>query len=461
MLHDPGDLILFPRLSGEALEYLAKQGTELQLNAGDLLFTEGDESYHFYVVLEGEVKITKQIDGQETVLAIHQPGEFTGEISMITGRRTMASARSVGTSRVLCIDADKFKTLVGYAPLAEVVIPAMAARAQEAEAQMRQMEKLAALGKLSAGLAHELNNPAAAALSATRLLCDQIQTMQSNSLAHDERFSSAQRETLMHLLGDINARVTVQPSADPLEQFDLEEQLATWLKQHGVSNVWRLAPLLTSAGLTQERLEMLDTDLNADILMPSLQFLEGILTTSGLVNEIEQSTRRISELVAAMKQYSYRDTTNRQEVDVHDGIESTLTILGHKLKKGVTVIREYDRSLPRICVYGSELNQVWSNIIDNAVDAMHGKGHLWIRTSREADYLIVEIADDGPGIPAVVLNRIWEPFFTTKGVGEGTGLGLDITRRIVTRQHGGQIRVTSSPGDTTRFQVRLPINQTL
>jgi signal transduction histidine kinase len=248
------------------------------------------------------------------------------------------------------------------------------------------------------------------------------------------------------------------PLLDPLTQSDREDELATWLEEHGIDEGWQVAPALVAAGLTADRLTPLVEQFPRDTFSNALGWIEAVLTLHTLADEVEESTRRISELVGAMKAYSYMDQAARQEVDLHQGIENTLTILGHKLKQGVRVTREFERSLPRICAYGSELNQVWTNLIDNAIDAMGGKGDLSIRTARDHDGVRVEIADNGPGIPRAIQDRIWEPFFTTKGVGEGTGLGLDIVRRIVTRRHGGDIRVHSQPGET-RFEVWLPINQ--
>ncbi len=333
----------------------------------------------------------------------------------------------------------------------------MAERVQNLQSMLQQREKLSALGTLAAGLAHELNNPAAAVGRSARNLEEIFQELPSLTLKlNQQQMTSAQLTTLADLQRDATKRAKIAPRLDPLTQSDQEDEVTDWLETHGVVDGWKLASTLVGAGLDTQWLDTVVVNVPADTIGKVLTWLTGTLTGVGLLSELEHGAARISHLVKAIKDYSYMDQAPLQEVDVHEGLESTLTILSHKLKGGVIVTREYDRNLPRISAYGSELNQVWTNLIDNAIDAMGGQGQIWVRTRCGHDQVVVEIADNGPGIASEIQHRIFEPFFTTKGVGEGTGLGLDITYRTVVGKHKGDISVFSNPGDTC-FQVRLPI----
>jgi signal transduction histidine kinase len=269
--------------------------------------------------------------------------------------------------------------------------------------------------------------------------------------------SETQREAILLLekKSAEKAASRVGSPEDPLEVSDREEQIATWLERHGVEEGWKIASVLAEAGGTTEKLDELKGLLGAELIVPAVKRVAAVITIFGLIQEIDNSTRRISDLVTAIKRYSYMDQSPIQEVNLQEDLENTLRIFGHRLKSGVTVVRDYDPELPRVCGYGSELNQVWTNLIDNSLDAMDGKGELRIRTARELENVIVEIGDNGPGVPAGIQSKIFDPFFTTKKVGEGTGLGLDTAMRIV-RKHHGAMELKSQPGNT-RFRVRLPI----
>jgi signal transduction histidine kinase len=454
------DDLLFPTLDAEQIECCRRFGEERRLDTGEFLFREGDPENDFYVIVEGDLKVTKRVAGEDALLVVHHAGQFTGALSMFTRAASIATGIALTPCRVIHIDIESFKLLLGDCPPVAVrILTAMAERRPEAISFTQQREKLAALGKLSAGLAHELNNPAAAARRAVDQLRYTFSALQPLTLALGELcLSRDQRD----LLGEFEKRLIEgmagRERLDPLAQSDQEDAMAEWLESHGFEKAWDVAPVLVDAGLDAPQLDQLNEHFTQASLPTVVGWLIKSLSAAGLLQEIEQSTSRIADLVKAVKSYSYMDQAPQQEIDVHEGLDSTLTILGHKLKQGVTVVREYDRTLPRIPAYGSELNQVWTNLIDNAIDAMGGRGRLTVRTAREDDCLLVEIGDDGPGISDETQCRLFEPFFTTKGVGQGTGLGLDTSRKIVVDRHHGDIRVVSEPGDT-RFQVYLPITK--
>ena len=340
--------------------------------------------------------------------------------------------------------------------LATRLVGLMSDRIRETTRFEQQRDRLASLGKLSAGLAHELNNPASAAKRATsqlRLILKKIKDA-SHELGKRE-LTSAQKSEIDKLEASFTQTDVVPP--DALTISDLEDQLDSLLRSHGQNDLWQLAAALARRNISPEVLESLFANLDGDTARAALVRIAASVEVASLLHEIESSTSRISDLVGAIKEYTYMDQMPEQEIDIHPGIESTLTMLKFRLKKGVNVTREFDKTLPRICAHGSELNQIWTNLIGNAIDAMNGKGELRIRTSRELDTLLVEITDNGPGIPENVKPHIFEPFFTTKGVGEGTGLGLDTVYRIV-RSHHGQITFDSRPGRTS-FYIRLPLQK--
>jgi signal transduction histidine kinase len=321
-----------------------------------------------------------------------------------------------------------------------------------------QREKLMALGKLSAGLAHELNNPAAAIGRSSTALRETLDALRFAGLrVSHHTLTDEQTQFIDQSEQELIERLEQNYVPDPVADSDREDSISNWLEQHGVKDAWELAPLLSEAHTELERLEKGFKILGPAAFPDVISRVVRRLTAYRLLGEIENGSKRISELVRSIKEYSFMDQAPEQEVDIHQGLESTLTMMNHVLKHGIEVVRDYDKSLPPICARGSELNQVWTNLIDNAASAMKGKGELRIRTARENDRVLVEIRDNGPGIPANIQTRIFEPFFTTKPMGEGTGLGLDMVRRIISTHHG-DIQVQSQPGDT-RFQIRLPISK--
>ncbi|HYW11089.1 MAG TPA: ATP-binding protein [Longimicrobium sp.] len=457
-MHDPADRVLFPTFAPEVVEDMKRWGTVEEVPAGGVLFAEGETDYDLFVVLEGRIRVTKRIGGDEQLLTVHEAGGIAGEIGILSGAPAIATGTAVEPARVLRIPVDAFRQMIAQStPFSRAALQALSGRTRDVDAQMRQQEKLTALGRMAAGLAHELNNPAAAARRAAAALRDEMAAAQRRSLDHDCRLDPAQRDAVRAVYARLASAPAPKP-ADALARSDAEDAVALWLDERGMEDAWECAPSLVDAGLDAAGLQALDATFAGDALEAAVEWLAGTLLMTTLAGELEGSAGKISTLVKAIKEYSYMDRGRLQRLDVHDGLESTLAMLGHKLRSGITVHREYDRTLPQICASGSELNQVWTNLVDNAAAAMNGRGNLWIRTMREGlDSVRIEIADDGPGIPPAVQPRIWEPFFTTKGVGEGTGLGLDIARRIVERGHGGVIRAVSHPGDT-RFIVTLRID---
>jgi signal transduction histidine kinase len=448
---------IFSDLREDQLQWFTSRAEELRLSPGDLLLHEGDPADALFVLLEGEIRGRRENGGADTAGFVGRAGQVTGMLPFSRMTHFPLTARATASTWLLRLHKDHFQEMLQCIPeLLPRLIGVLADRIREYSRAEQQRDKLSALGKLSAGLAHELNNPASAAGRAAEGLREYMRdlrrinkTLDHELLSREDRSLLASfEENLLDQLGSVAAR-------DALEQSDLEEELAAWMNRHNIANASRLASGLVEAGVDRSALEKLGAKFRGDVLSQILARVVSSMGAERLTREIEASTGRISELVRAIKEYTYMDQAPEQEVDVHRGIESTLTMLKFRLKHGVEVKREFDPNLPRVFAHGSELNQVWTNLIDNAIDAMAGKGELKIRTSRELDFALVEIIDNGPGIADSVKPHIFEPFFTTKGVGEGTGMGLDTVYRIV-RGHRGEISVDSRPG-RTRFQVRLPL----
>ncbi len=448
---------LFIDASDDELQWVIEQSTELQLSAGKRLIIEGEPADYWYILLEGAVRITKRLAAQEALVYTFESGIYFGEVPILSGAPHFVSVHAAVPSYLLRLGKDCFWEMVtGWPTVSQAILKMMAERMQIFQSVSQQQQKLVSLGTLAAGLAHELNNPAAAVRRGAKNLHEVLQGLPSLVLKL-QPLSTKQRRFLADLLSQVIERPLLR--LDPLEQSDREDILTNWLEAHGIRDSWKLTSALVGAGLDPDWLDTVLARIPANSLSDVLVWLEAMLTGTGLLSEIKHGSSRIAELVKAIKEYAYLDQATLELIDIHEGLESTLTILAYKLKEGVEVTREYDRSLPPICTYGNELNQVWTNLIDNAIDAMKGQGQIWLRTSQENDDVLVEIADNGPGIPSEIQPRIFEPFFTTKGVGEGTGLGLATSYRVVVGMHKGDIRVFSQPGDT-HFRVRLPVNLT-
>jgi signal transduction histidine kinase len=448
------DVPVFADLPDDQVAWFLSQSQELNLKAGDSYARQGDPADAMFVLVNGEFQGRGEIAGETLVLPL-QAGQVTGLLPFSRMKQFTLSGRATTEGTILRFPASLFPELVQRMPeLATRLVGLMSDRIRETTRREQQQDRLASLGKLSAGLAHELNNPASAAKRATTQLRDILRKIRDASLELGRRdLSAAQRSEIEKLEASLTQVDGPPPNA--LAASALEDKLDAVLRSHGENDLWQLTADLARRNVQPEALEELFVTFDAATARAALVRIAASVEIADLLNEIESSTSRISELVAAIKEYTYMDQARVQSVDIVKSLENTLTILHHKLKRGVDVQRDYQPVPLLVNSFGSELNQVWTNIIDNAIDAMSGQGRLRLRTYRDDNCVVVEIGDNGPGIPPEIKAHIFEPFFTTKGVGEGTGLGLDIVQRIV-KKHRGSIQVRSKPGDTC-FQVWLPL----
>jgi signal transduction histidine kinase len=444
----------FADLPEHQLDWFISRAEELNLKAGSTPFRQGDPADAMFVILEGQIQARGEIGG-ETVVFGAKAGDVTGVLPFSRMTQFTVDARAITDAKILRFPSSLFPELVQKMPeLTKRLVGVMSDRIRETTRLEQQRDRLASLGKLSAGLAHELNNPASAAKRAAAQLREILKKVRdaSHELGRRE-LTAAQKSEIEKLEASFIQHAGVP--LDPLQLSDLEEQIDSLLRSHGQNDLWQLAADLARRNVRPEMLESLFSILDPDTARAALIRIAASVEIVSFLDEIESGTSRISDLVRAIKEYTYMDQTPVQNVDVVKSLETTLTILNHKLKRGIVVQREYQPVPFLVNSFGSELNQVWTNIIDNAIDAMGGKGALRLRTYRDDDCVVVEIADSGPGIPPDVEPHIFEPFFTTKKVGEGTGLGLDTALRIV-KKHRGTIQVSSKAGDT-RFQVWIPL----
>ena len=448
---------IFADLEPAQLQWLADHAEGMRLDAEDEPFEHGAEARHMMIVLEGGMQIYTDRNGQRTLFGTFHAGTVSGLLpySRMTHYRGWGVATEA--SFMALVAKEDFEEMLQAIPvLGERLIGLMSDRVREAAKGDQQREKMLALGKLSAGLAHELNNPAAAVSRGVDALRKRFKTL-PDKVAELGAFGLNPERICA--VAEHWAEVSCSlEKLSPMEKSEREDELTDWMEDHGVEEAWCLAETFAEAGFTPDDLETLAAKVPTDAVPALLGWVEGTLAADQVLCEIEEATTRISDLVASIKTYSHMDRSpDRQPVALQQGLDSTLTMLGHKLKKNnITIERDFAADLPPVEAYPGELNQVWTNLIDNAADAMPDGGTLTLRSYLEGAAAVVEVEDSGTGIPEDIRERIFEPFYSTKAVGEGTGLGLDIVQRIVERQHGGAIRVASEPGRTV-FKIMLPL----
>ncbi|MGH3694210.1 MAG: ATP-binding protein [Pseudonocardiaceae bacterium] len=461
------ELFLFTDLTDTQLDWIREHSETIDTGGGEIVVSEGEQARWFYVLLAGTLQMTRLVAGDPVeITRTDERGVYFGATQFYLGDQVDqtygASVRTLSDCRFLVVPSRDFNEVFRrWYPMAVHLLQGMFVGLANSNALVGQRERLLALGKLSAGLTHELNNPAAAAGRAADTLRDRLAGMRHKlALLAEGRLDRDALKTLSILQERFVAAGRSAPPLTALQTGDLEDELADWLDDHDVAKGWELAPVFVAGGLRVVDLEEIAETAPAESLEGALRWLAYTVDTENLVREIGDATARITALVGAAKQYSQLDRAPHQDIDLHDGLDATLVMLARKLGEGIHVVKDYDRELPAIPAYPAELNQVWTNLIDNAADAMDGTGTLTVRTARDGEFALVEIGDTGPGVPPEVAKRIFEPFFTTKPVGQGTGLGLDVSWRVVVNRHHGDLQLQSHPGDT-RFQVRLPLREQL
>jgi signal transduction histidine kinase/predicted CoA-binding protein len=459
---------LFSGLPEDALEHLARRAEQVRLKPGDLLFEEGDPGNAAYVVENGKLEVTKHSGGREVLLAVRQTGEVFGELAVLEEAQRMASVRARTGSTLLAIHKVHLDDLIDRNPVvARAMVSAVLEYWRNTDSLLRQNERMTQLGTLTAGVAHELNNPAAAVKRSAVQLEETITSLEEAYERLARAGVTPEQQSLLRQISERELATRPHPARlDPMERSDLEYELELWLEEKGVMESWDCAPTLIDLGYRRETLEGLAGQFNAAQLAAVIPWITASHQLHSLGREISQAASRISTIVDSLKDYAFLDQAPLQEVDIHEGLDNTLLLLNHRLQDGITIIRDFSPDVPRIQAYGSELNQVWTHMLNNAIDAIGsqggqssrgGQGEIYIRTERQGDFVAVEICDNGPGIAEDILGRIFDPFFTTKPPGQGTGQGLNVSYNIVVHRHLGDIQVASKPGRTT-FRVILPVD---
>jgi len=450
---------LFAELSDSDLRSLSEDMSELRLSTGEELFAEGDPGDKAYIIREGKLEILAASGGREVLIAVRHVGELIGEVALLQEAPRSATVRAHVDSMLLAIEKEHFDEVVDRSPSAlKSMLRTILARLRETQAALYESERMAILGTLTAETVHDLNNPTAAVQRAAEQLGPEIEAQKLSQADLGELgLTKEQMGVLVQERTRGAEHASDPPELDALARSDREAELELWLENRGVDEAWEIAPTLVDRGFNESDLRLLGDHFEETQLPHVLSYLSGDFTVQHLIAEIRSAATSISNIIKAYKSYVYLDQAPVQDVDIHEGLDGTLLILGGKLKEGISVRKEYAPDLPKIMAYGSELNQVWTNLIKNAADALEGKGEIVIRTRPNNGWVVVEIQDNGPGVPPELREKIFETGFTTKSRDEGTGLGLSSSRKIVEERHRGEIKLTSEPGNT-RFEIRLPLN---
>lgn len=458
----------FQALPTERLEWICDRAQHIHLAPGEVLVHEGQQPRGFFIQLHGQIIVSRKSNGVDMPIGRHESPSFFGEIQVLTEDLVPVTLTAEVETDLYSLKCPEFlEVLHSCREFERDIFRTVSTRLRGLQSFIQTREKMAALGTLSAGLAHELNNPAAALVRVLKDIQPALLELQRMNLVYGQQQVDDAHTQAWESVRDHGYNAIANPKHDPLALGDREDALTDWLEAYGVNDAWKLAEPLAAGEVAPETLEKLTTrwkDADTELRDMGMRWLALSFDVAGMVQSGLDGAERISTLVHSMKAYSYMDQAAQQAVDIHDGIEDTLRLLAFKLKCGIRVERHYDQTLPAIKAFGSELNQVWTNLLDNAIDAL-GEGvpsnespQITIRTCQKGGYLRVEIQDNGPGIPPEIRNRVLEPFFTTKPMGKGTGLGLDLTRRIVEYRHGGNLMIESVPGQTC-FSVQLPLNE--
>ena len=450
---------LFSELPDTDLETLCVGSDDVFLKAGQQLFAEGEVGDRAYVIVRGDMEVVKQSGPREVLLAVRGPGEVIGEMALIEDSPRTAGVRSRGQADLISIRKEQMDQLLSTSlPATRTLFYTILERWRGTEAMLRQSERMAQLGTLTAGVAHELNNPAAAVRRGAEQIRQAILDLaEARASLAENGFADDEMDAVKEEIDRAKAVAARPPNLDALERSDREAEIEEALDDAGVEDPWDLTSALVSLDFDAQKAQELLEEVGPDKFNATTRVLASAFDVYNLLAEVRQGATRISDIVKALKSYSNPDEAPLQEIDINDSLDDTLMILRNKLKQGILVKKEYGE-LPRIQAHGGELNQVWTNIIDNAADALNGDGTVTIRTRAEGDNVVVEIEDDGPGIPKAIQERVFDAFFTTKPPGKGTGLGLDISYNIVTFRHKGAIALESAPGRTL-FRIRLPVSQ--